>query len=115
MRTIFIYNPQSKNEMSMLAEIRNEMPNIEIFDFNVIRDVFQIRTTPALIFIKDSLQGEQLLDVDPQKNKTRVMLEFLKEQENEDLILHNQKTRRIDFFVENEVAKRLAKITEVVI
>ena len=61
MKALFIYNPYSASEIKILDRVRQEFSShveeVEVTDFENIKNIYKIRTTPALIIIRDDLQG----------------------------------------------------------
>lgn len=115
MRVLFIYNPNNFQEASLMdeamAEMSNHIEQIEVVDFNLVREQFKIRETPALIIIRDDLQGLQLLDKDKTGNQLHITAELLKAMEEEDLNLHQQETHRIDNLVIREANAKIDAVT----
>lgn len=115
MRVIFIYNQENLKEKEVIErakkEILNYIEEIECIDFNLVREQFKIRTTPALIIIRDDLQGEHLLEEDMVNNQLRVTAELLKVMEEEDRNIHEMETYRIDYLVNKEATEKIDEIT----
>lgn len=118
MRTLFIYNSNNAKEREIIERAKNELgPDIEevdFVDFNTVRDHFKIRTTPALIFIRDDLQGEKLMETYQQNNKLRALGEIAKALQEEELNLHQTETNRIDSIIKKEVDNVALQLLEAV-
>lgn len=106
MRVIYIYNPHSAQEVSLVERAKNEMltyvEEVEVIDFEAAKDRFKIRATPALIFIRDDIQGEELLTEDMESGKLRLALECYKALQEEEAVIHNAQTNRLDNVVKAE-------------
>ncbi|MGC5328872.1 hypothetical protein [Brevibacillus sp. SYSU BS000544] len=111
MRVIYAYNPNNSTEVSLIERVKQElgaqMEEVLVTDFQNIKDVYSIRATPALIIIRDDLQGEHLLEEDLENNQLRVTLECLKSLQEEEQAIFEMDTKRIDAVVKAEVNKQL--------
>lgn len=111
MKVIVIYNPHSAIEMAKLERARadmlaNHIIEIAAYDFQDVRDRYPVSSTPAIIPIRDDLQGENLLD-EVEGGMLRMTAEILKMMQEEDLNLHQMETNRIDHLIHAEVTRRL--------
>lgn len=115
LRTLYIYNPYNPKEVALLDRVNDELgfliEKIECIDFSQVREQFKIRTTPALIFIRDDLQGENLLDIDLQKGQLRVTGEVHKALEEEELSFRQVENHRIDNLITKEANAKADAIT----
>jgi hypothetical protein len=115
MRVLFVYNPNNSQEVSLIdgamVEMSSYIEQIEAVDFNLVREQFKIRETPALVIIRDDLQGLQLLDKDETGNQLHVTAELLKAMEEEDLNFHQQETHRIDYLIVHEANAKTDAVT----
>lgn len=110
MRVLFIYNPYNAKEVQLKDEAINNISSyvetVEAIDFQEVCEQFRVRTTPALIFIRDDFQGEELLTEDPDNaGKLRLVGELMKNLEDEELKIHSAETHRLDNVINNEVIK----------
>ncbi|MGK0467162.1 hypothetical protein [Clostridium sp.] len=107
MKAVYIYNPNSLKEISLIERAKEEMKiyveEIEVVGFEVAKTRFNIRATPAIIFIRDDLQGINLLD--EVNGKLRIVGELCKVLQEEELNIHQMDTNRIDNLINIEVAK----------
>lgn len=102
MKALFIYNPHSSSERSIIARAEKEMtPYIEVKSIEDIEELKNcIRITPALIPITDDLQGENLLEtIDSQLLATAMLYKRLEEEEQ---AIHKKETHRLDNMINNE-------------
>ncbi|MCT8978862.1 hypothetical protein N4T77_19990 [Clostridium sp. CX1] len=110
MRVIYAYNPYDSKEVKIIARVKEELSSlvedIQIVDFMDIREMYKIRETPALIILRDDLQGINLLTEDPDNNgQLRVTGEVYKAMQEEENNFHNMPTNRIDVLINTEVVK----------
>lgn len=114
MKALYIYNPHSVLEKNMFERAKKELSNhiqdINIKDINTIKNIIPIRDTPALVIIRDDLQGDSLLkECDGQ---LRVTAELYKALEEEELNIYQAKTHRIDSLINQEIIKGQDKLLE---
>jgi len=110
MKALYIYNPESELERNMINRAQTEMASyITVLDVNNISLDLKtlVGATPCLIIIGDHLQGSQLLD--EVNGQLRVTGELAKFQEEEDKVVRNSATYRIDNIINAEVLVRFAK------
>lgn len=109
MKAIYIYNPHDSNEVILLDRARTELgtyiQDIQAVDFQAVRDTFQIAQTPALILIREDLQGANLLD--DVNGQLRVTAELWRAIQDEELVIHQTETHRIDNIINSEVKVKL--------
>ncbi|WP_338542043.1 hypothetical protein [Paenibacillus tundrae] len=107
MYAVYIYNEHDAKQVTLKEKVIGELSEIvqEVVakDYQEIKDFYRVRTTPAIIFIRDDLQGEQLLNVDEEQGKLRLALEAWKQLEEEEKNIHEMETYRIDFKVQEEI------------
>lgn len=117
MRLLLVYNSYSEAERNAFARIKQELGCYieKEFDMNTIigtdmsgnylrySDVFPVASTPAFIPIRDDLCGDNLLQGDARLNITAEVYKMLQEEEE---IIHNQQTKRLDVLVNTEVESR---------
>jgi hypothetical protein len=114
MRLIYIYNPHSAKEVEMLEAIRSEVghfvESLQVENLIDVRDKYPIRATPAIIPICDHWQGDELLAVNGEGS---LLVKALanKIMEEEDLVVHNQETHRLDNFVNREKTQAIDEYT----
>jgi len=110
MKALYIYNPESELERNMINRAQTEMASyITVLDVNNISLDLKtlVGATPCLIIIGDHLQGSQLLD--EVNGQLRVTGELAKFQEEEDKVVRNSATYRIDNIINAEVLVRFVK------
>jgi hypothetical protein len=107
LKAIYIYNPYSAQEVTLIERAKSEMSThveeLEVIDFESAKNRFKIRATPALIVIRDDLQGEILLN--EVNGKLRVTAELYKMLEEEERNIHQAEMHRIDNLIIREVQK----------
>lgn len=108
MKAYFVYSPFNTKELELLERVVHEFGEyaVELVDYTQSRDRFHITQTPALIIIREDLQGQHLLD-EGVDGKLRVHGEVLKAIEEEEKNIHNVDHSRIDYFVKQEVANEV--------
>ena len=116
MKTIYVYSRHVAAELTLLEQVKTENTGhlIEI-ELDDVAEPFRscIRTTPALINITDDLQGSQLLG-EGVDGKLVATATILKRMQEEDLVVHNQETNRLDKYIQKIVSDAVAaeKATE---
>lgn len=113
MKALYIYNPHSAQEVAQIERATTEMLNIvdqvEAIDVDTAKQHFHIHSTPALIVIRDDLQGTHLLD--EVNGQLRITAELYKAMEEEDLNLHQAETHRLDNLINIEVTNAIDNYT----
>ena len=113
MKALFIYNPYSASEIKILDRVRQEFSShveeVEVIDFENIKNIYKIRTTPALIIIRDDLQGSHLITDDD--GSLRATAELVKTMQEEDLNIYQAETYRIDNLIKKEKIKAIDDYT----
>lgn len=113
MRVIYVYNPHSAFETALKTRAVNELQTyveeVESIDFQAIKDIYRIRATPALIIIRDDLQGEHLLEEDIERGQLRLALECYKALQEQESNIYQKDTKRIDSVVLKEVAIQMGE------
>ena len=107
MKALYIYNPHNAKEVSLIDRAKSEMATyINVYSVEELPVMlrYYIRTTPALIIVTDDLQGENLIseDIDGKLLATAMLYKRLEEEE---LIIHNQETNRLDNLIRIEKEK----------
>jgi len=104
MKALFIYNPHSASELSIIERAQSEMASyIETVNVDdcpsMVRNL--VRATPALIIVNDDLQGENLTaeGIDGKLIATAMLYKRLEE---EDLAIHQAETNRLDNLIKTE-------------
>ncbi|MCX7924123.1 MAG: hypothetical protein N3B21_19255 [Clostridia bacterium] len=105
MRALLVYNKEDARERELVERAINEMSSVltdvEMADFNEIRQYIPISFTPCLILVHEDLQGGHLLEEDMDNNHLRVTAELLKAMDDEESVVHNAEVFRIDRLVKN--------------
>lgn len=113
MRIIYIYNKENAKEVELLTPLKQELGNyateVIVKDVMDVRDVYPISQTPALITIREDMQGEALITEDQEKGKFRVVLEAWKHLQEEEGVLHNVTTNRIDIVVQDKIQQKMGE------
>lgn len=105
MKAYYIYSPHSRNELELLERVLIELGGyaVELVDYTLERDRFHITQTPALIMVREDLQGSHLLD-ETVDGKLRIYAEFMKVIDEEEKNIHNVDNARVDSLIKKEVA-----------
>jgi hypothetical protein len=116
MRIVYIYNPHNPREVGLIDQVKQELGQIveevQVIDFQEIRDQYKISQTPALVFIREDLQGDHLLDVDDTQSKLRLTLESIKHLQDEQSNLFQTVTNRLDYRMKAEVDSAITPLKE---
>lgn len=115
MKALIIYNPYNTQEVALLDRARQEVgalvQSVEAVDFQEVKNLYPITQTPAVIFIRDDLQGQFLFSEDEDKT-LRIATEVRKEQEEEETNLNIPGTNRIDGLISAQAGEKAAQFTE---
>lgn len=111
MKVIYIYNMESEIERNNLNRIRAELGDNLIleYDYQEVRDILPVRATPAFVFIREDLQGDDLLDGDAE---LKITAEVYKAITDEDEKIHKLNSRRFDIMIDGEKTKVLNMFKE---
>lgn len=106
MKVIYIYNMESEIERNNLNRIRAELGENLIleYDYQEVRDIIPVRATPAFVFIREDLQGDELFDGDAE---LKITAEVYKAITDEDEKIHKLNSRRFDIMIDGEKTKVL--------
>ncbi|MGG6309780.1 hypothetical protein [Paenibacillus macerans] len=114
MRIVLVYNPYNSAEVAALGQVKEELStyaeDVQVYDFQQVKDRYFISRTPAVIFIREDLQGEQLLNVDEVQARLRVTLEAYKNMDEEEKNLHDMENSRLDYRVNAEIKRNVDPI-----
>lgn len=114
MKVILIYNPHNINEVKNLERVKTELAShiteIKVFNIDEIKAKYPIRETPAIIFIRDDLQGKHLFDENT-NGELRIVAEMHKVLQEEEKNIFNKTTYRIDYLITQETNKQVDEIT----
>jgi len=113
MKALFIYSQYSAEDIHIMEQAKSEMSGyVEIIEINQASPELRriIRATPALIPVVDDLQGDFIKGegVDGKLIATTAMYKWLQKEEE---VVHNQKTERLDNFVNGEKTKAVDNYT----
>lgn len=97
---------ESEIERNNLNRIRAELGENLIleYDYQEVRDIIPVRATPAFVFIREDLQGDELLDGDAE---LKITAEVYKAITDEDEKIHKLNSRRLDIMIDGEKTKVL--------
>ena len=103
-KLIYIYSMHNEVERAALNRLRDELGMYIVgeYDYQDVKDLIPIRTTPAFLILRDDLQGDELLDGDVQ---LKITAEAMKAMGEEDLKIHQKETNRLDNFISGEKMK----------
>ena len=101
MKLIYIYSMHNEVERTALNRLRDELGMYIVgeYDYQEVKDIIPVRATPAFLILRDDLQGDDLLDGDPQ---LKITAEAMKAMAEEDLKIHQKETNRLDNFISGE-------------
>lgn len=93
-------------ERAAINKLRDELGMYIVgeYDYQDVKELIPVRTTPAFLILRDDLQGDELLGGDPQ---LKITLEAYKSMEEEDIKLYQKDTKRLDNMVNAEIAKAI--------
>jgi hypothetical protein len=114
MKALYIHNPESEIERNMVTRAQSEMSSyITVLDVNAVPLDLKtlVSATPCIILVGDHLQGNQLLD--EIGGQLRVTAELAKFQEEEDNVVRNAATYRIDSVINAEVLTKFGEREQV--
>ncbi|WP_408894279.1 hypothetical protein [Paenibacillus taichungensis] len=94
------------------AELGSTMELIQCEEYEDVKDIYPIRGLPAIIFLREDLQGESLLGEDLESSSLRIKLEVAKMQEEEENNLHYMETKRLDFILEKKVLEAIEPVAK---
>ncbi len=105
MKVILVYNSHSSKELDVLERAKREMgAYVQEFSVSTVdeaKEKYPVRATPALILLRDDLEGENLIG--ETVNGELIMSAFLKQQcEQEEQVMYNQSTNRLDKLIDTE-------------
>lgn len=105
MKVVFIYNPYCSEEVNYLEKVREKTleigQSVTFVDFEKAKEVFDIRDTPAVVMIRDDLQGKEMLEKDESLfSKAAIVVAQNKQKENSDF--YKNEIDSIRTLIENE-------------
>ncbi|WP_273322606.1 hypothetical protein [Vallitalea guaymasensis] len=105
MKVVFIYNPYCSEEVNYLEKVREKTleigQSVTFVDFEKAKGVFDIRDTPAVVMIRDDLQGKEMLEKDESLfSKAAIVVAQNKQKENSDF--YKNEIDSIRTLIENE-------------
>lgn len=108
MQIIYIYNEHSEIDLLNLDNVKNQLGDkiIRLYDFQEIKDLIPVRATPAVIFIREDLQGESLYEGDVEM---KMLGHVAKTVDDEETGLFNRNYERLDMVINNEKIKAIDK------
>lgn len=107
MRAIYIYSQHDYPSMQAIDRIRKELganlEEVQCLEYEDVKHLYPLRALPAIIFLREDLQGENLLDIDPETTSLRLSLEAAQALEAEERNLQEYETYRLDFKMKQEI------------
>jgi hypothetical protein len=93
--------------MQAIDRIRKELganlEEVQCVEYEDVKHLYPLRALPAIIFLREDLQGENLLDIDPETTSLRLSLEAAQALEAEERNLQEYETYRLDFKMKQEI------------
>jgi hypothetical protein len=93
--------------MQAIDRIRKELganlEEVQCAEYDDVKHLYPIRALPAIIFLREDLQGENLLDIDPETTSLRLSLEAAQALEAEERNLQEYETYRLDFKMKQKI------------
>jgi hypothetical protein len=87
MRLIYAYNPHNAQEIALLDRVKEEssglIEELIVEDFQTLKEYYPISQTPALIVIREDLQGPDLLEEDEETGALRLVAKVAEELQKE--------------------------------
>lgn len=115
MYALVIYNPNSANEVNSLARIQDELSSYliesQVVSIEAAKLKYPVRATPCLIIIRDDLQGDALLTEDVESGKLNIVANAYKNLQEEERVIHNLETQRLDNLINAEKTKAIDDYT----
>lgn len=104
MKIILVYNPDSEIERNTMDILETKLGSLIVakHDFQTVKDILPVRTTPAFIVLRDDLEGVELLDGDIE---LKIEAEVAKITQEEDLKIHQKEIYRLDEVINREKSK----------
>jgi len=102
MKSVYVYSRHVAAELELINTVQAENPtHLIIIELDDCPEPFRscIKETPAFIPITDDLQGLFLLDTGVD-GKLILTATLLKRASDEELVIHNKDTKRIDKYIE---------------
>ena len=108
MKIILVYNQESKIEREKMELLEQKLGNLIIakHNFQDVKDILPVRTTPAFIVMRDDLEGDELLDGDIE---LKIEAEVAKIMEEEEFKIHGKKTHRLDNLIKSKIEESKAE------
>jgi len=111
MKILIVYSQHSAQELDLLPEIQDELygvPHI-IKTVEEVGETYGIRATPAIILIRDDLQGEELLV--RESGKLKLVGRILEQLQDEERYLYGKGDKeRVDEYINREVMRKFDKV-----
>jgi hypothetical protein len=105
MKALYIYNEFDANEIALIDRVKTEfgeyLEEVKIGKSQELKDVYNIRTTPALIILRDDLQGANLL-AEGTDGKLLITGEVAKAYDLETKALYGDNAGRTDNLINTE-------------
>jgi hypothetical protein len=91
MRIIYAYNPHDAKETTLLDRVKEEISEVSatlidelmVEDFQIFKKYYPISQTPALIIVREDLQGHELLEEDEETGSLRLIAKVTEELQKE--------------------------------
>ncbi|GAS80069.1 hypothetical protein [Paenibacillus amylolyticus] len=116
MRMIYIYSKHNPRSLEMIEHTKEKLGStmelIQCEEYDEVKDIYPISGLPAVIFLREDLQGERLLGEDVELSSLRIELELAKMQEEEENNLHNMETKRLDFILRQHILEATEPIVK---
>jgi hypothetical protein len=117
MKAILIYSQHSSKEIELadniIAELGEFVETINVEEHPYVKTLFQFRATPALLLLREDLQGDYYLEEDMADNLLRTNLEINNAMEIEQKAIREIPPNRIDHIVKTKVVEKMGEYFEV--
>jgi len=117
MKALLFYNQYSQPDLDLKAQVESQGLDVECVEIMDGDNPFKkyIRATPALIVIRDDMQGDFLNENDVD-SLTYVTASLIDHQDKEEKIVHKQDNKRLDQHIKQKEKKaRLDLLDEMVV
>lgn len=104
MQIIYIYNEHSELDRLNLDNVKKQLGDrvVHIYDYQEIKHLIPVRETPALLFVREDLQGASLYEGDVEM---KMLGHIAKGIDEEEIGLFNRDYKRMDMVINNEKIK----------
>jgi len=102
MRIVFIYSQHDNRQLQVIDRVKEEMSafvdEVAVMELDEAKQLYHISRTPAVIIIREDLQGENLMG-EGVDGKLLMSAMVVKQTEEEELVFHNAQHNRMDNYI----------------